>query len=200
MSKHVVNTCGYAHIRPRSRRTKEKTLSSSRQWKSSRAPLGAHISSTINTPLETPIQTLCRFPRISPSRLSEYPLKSSHPNTRGNFVWSLYESLRKIPRTPPYISPWKPFPRCGEFFSNPSSNHLNINWKIYSLLSSLPSRLGLAQRFLPRLPTPAQPAAGAQPSPPLSLTSHGPACPRSSLRPARQRLGPTGMAARGLLA
>ena len=159
MGKHVVNTCGYAHIRPRSRRTKEKTLSSSCQWKSSRAPLGAHISSTINTPLEITIQTSCRFPRISPqippSSLSEYSLENSHPNTRGKFVLSLYESLRKIPRTPPYISPWKPFPRCGEFFSNPSSNHLNINWKIYSLLSSLPSCLGLAYHFLPLLPAPA---------------------------------------------
>jgi len=152
MSKHVVNTCGYAHIRPRSKRTKEKTLSSSRQWKSSRAPSwSSHLKYHQYPSLEIPIQTPCRFPQIFPSSLSEYPLKNSHPNTRGNFVLSLYESLRKIPRTPPYISPWKSFSRCGEFFSNPNSKPFKHKLEnlFPSLFSPLTPRPSLA---LPHFP------------------------------------------------
>ena len=126
MSKHLINTCGYTYIRPRSRRTKEKTLFSSRQWKSSRAPSwSSHLKCHQYSFLEIPIQTPCRTPRISPQILplsfSKYPLKIFHPNTRGNFVLSSYEPLRMVPRTPLYISPWKSFSRCGEFFSNPNS-------------------------------------------------------------------------------
>ena len=144
MSKHVVNTCGYTHIRPRSRRTKEKTLFSSRQWKSSRAPSwSSHLKCHQYPFLEIPIQTPCRSPRIPPqilpSSLSEYPLKNSHPNTRGNFILSSYESLRMIPRTPLYISPWKSFSRCGEFFSNPNSKP--FKHKLENLFPSLFSPL-----------------------------------------------------------
>ena len=89
--------------------------------------------------IEIPIQTPCGFPRIFPSSLSEYPLKNSHPNTRGNFVLSSYESLRMIPRIPLYFSPWKSFSRCGEFFSNPNSKP--FKHKLENLFPSLFSPL-----------------------------------------------------------
>ena len=74
-------------------------------------------------------------PKFSPSSLSENP----HPNTRGNFILSSYESLRMIPRTPLYISPWKSFSRCGEFFSNPNSKP--FKHKLENLFPSLFSPL-----------------------------------------------------------
>ena len=138
------------------------------------------------------MQIPLNFPSNPPSSRSEYALENSHPNTRGNFVLSLYESLRKIPRTSPYISPWKPFPRCGEFFSNPSSNHLNINWKIYSLLSSLASRLGPAQHSLTSPSFCTGPASCWSPIEPPSPCPTGPSrTPQAQLasRAAHQSLG-----------
>ena len=94
-------------------------------------------------------------------------------------------------------------------------NHLNINWKIYSLLSSLPSRLGPAQHSLSSpsfsFPTPAQQAVGAQPSPPLlappahslglghaSLRPQRAACPSGTLGRAHHDTAPSAAAARTL--
>ena len=76
-------------------------------------------------------------------------------------------------------------------------NQLNINWKIYSLLSSLPSRLGQAQHSLSSpsfsFPAPAQQAAGAQPNPPLlAPPAHSLGLGHASLRPkARRSPAPT---------
>ena len=85
------------------------------------------------------MQNSPNFPQILPSSFSKYPLKIFHPNTRGNFVLSSYEPLRMVPRTPLYISPWKSFSRCGEFFSNPNSKP--FKHKLENLFPSLFSPL-----------------------------------------------------------
>ena len=72
-------------------------------------------------------------------------------------------------------------------------NHLNINWKIYSLLSSLPSRLGPAQHSLTSPSFCTGPASCWSPTEPPSPCPTGPSrTPQAQLasHAAHQCLGP----------